>query len=110
MHAQLWLFNFQLARNYIRLHHFNFNDRLTVVLRQAFEAKRNVYFDYDFNPIEVDQNFPEMIQKSLVGLLYKHEINFAEADMIYCIYFTEELTGAEFEKLKLDWLRYCPLD
>ena len=79
-----------------------------MVLRQAFEAKRNVYFNYDFNPIEVDEDFPEMIQKSLVGILYKHEI--PAAQVTYCLYFVEELYGEELDKLKADWLRYCPIE
>lgn len=76
--------------------------------KQAFEAKRNVYFNYEFNPLEVDNSFPDMIQKSLVGLLYKHEIE--SGGTVYCLYFTEELEGAELDKLKADWLRYCPID
>lgn len=78
------------------------------MLKQAFEAKRNVYFNYEFNPIEIDEDFPESIQKSLVGLLYKHEIK--SSDTIYCIYFVEELEGEELNKLKSDWLRYCPIE
>lgn len=73
---------------------------------EAFEAKKNAYFDYDFNPIDVDDNFPDCIYKSLVGELYKHVIEYPDAT--YCIYYSEQLLGEEWEKLQHDWQRYCP--
>lgn len=73
---------------------------------EAFEAKKNAYVDYDFNPINVDATFPDSIYRSLVGELFKHVIEYP--DVTYCIYYSEQLCGEEWEKLKNDWQRYCP--
>lgn len=74
---------------------------------EAFEAKKNAYFDYDFNEINVGDNFPDTIYKSLVGELYKHVIEYPDAT--YCIYYSEQLSGEELKKFIADWQRYCPL-
>mgnify|MGYP001561502982 FL=1 len=75
---------------------------------EAFEAKQNCYFNYDFeemNQLSVD--FPEELSVSLRGMLYRHEIQYPDAT--YYIYFSDILSGEEFEKMKADWMRYCPL-
>lgn len=74
---------------------------------EAFVAKKNVYFDYEFNHIELDGSFPETIYQSLMGELFKHVIEYP--DVHYCIYCAEQLQGDELEKLKQDWMCYCPL-
>lgn len=74
---------------------------------EAFEAKKNVYFNYEFSPIDVDEDFPDMIQRSFVGLLFKHAIY--ASDVTYCIYYEEELCGEELQKMQADWARYCPV-
>lgn len=74
---------------------------------EAFEAKKNVYFNYEFDELNLDGDFPETIHKSLVGILYKHVVEYPNAT--YCIYYNEELVGDELKKLKGDWARYCPL-
>lgn len=73
---------------------------------EAFEAKKNAYFDYDFHPLDVGEHFPDSIYKSLVGEMYKHIIEYPDAT--YCIYYEEQLSGAQWQKLKADWQRYCP--
>lgn len=83
--------------------------RFVVVVMEAFEAKKNVYFNYEFDELTLDEDdFPDVIYKSLVGLLYKHVIEYP--DTTYCIYYHEELAGDELQKIKNDWMRYCPLD
>ena len=75
---------------------------------EAFEAKQNCYFNYDFeemNQLSVD--FHEELSVSLRGMLYRHEIHYPDAT--YYIYFSDILSGEEFEKMKADWMRYCPL-
>lgn len=77
-------------------------------LMQAFEAKKNAYFDYDFSPLDVGTDFPDSTYKSLVGEIHKHVIEYP--DVMYCIYYSEQLIGNELQKLKQDWQRYCPQD
>lgn len=73
----------------------------------AFLAKQNCYFDYEFEALYLDNDFPEELSMSLRGMMYRHEIHYP--DTIYYIYYSDVLTGEEFEKLKADWMRYCPL-
>ena len=75
---------------------------------EAFEAKQNCYFNYDFEEInQLRMDFPEELSVSLRGMLYRHEIHYPDAT--YYIYFSDILSGEEFEKMKADWMRYCPL-
>lgn len=75
---------------------------------EAFEAKQNCYFNYDFEKLYLSDDFPEELSVSLRGMLYRHEIQYP--DVTYYIYFSDILSGNEFEKMKADWARYCPLD
>lgn len=79
-----------------------------MVVIEAFAAKINVYFDYEFNPILVGNTFPDEIYQSQVGVMFKHVIEYPNAT--YCIYYKEKLSDDEFTKLKSDWQQYCPLD
>ena len=75
---------------------------------EAFEAKQNCYFNYDFEEMnQLSVGFPEELSVSLRGMLYRHEIQYPDAT--YYIYFSDILSGEEFEKMKADWMRYCPL-
>ena len=75
---------------------------------EAFEAKQNCYFNYDFEEMnQLGVGFPEELSVSLRGMLYRHEIQYP--DVTYYIYFSDILSGEEFEKMKADWMRYCPL-
>ena len=75
---------------------------------EAFEAKQNCYFNYDFEELNLNQDdFPEELSVSLRGMLYRHEIQYP--DVTYYIYYSNLLIGDEFEKMKADWSRYCPL-
>lgn len=76
---------------------------------EAFIAKQNIYFDYDFEEMNSSANdFPEELFVSLRGMLYRHEIQYPE--VTYYIYYTDILTGEELEKMKSDWARYCPVE
>lgn len=75
---------------------------------EAFIAKQNIYFDYDFEEMnQLVDDFPEEFFVSLRGMLYRHEIQYPEAT--YFIYYSGVLMGDEVEKMKADWMRYCPL-
>ena len=75
---------------------------------KAFEAKQNCYFNYDFEELNLVDEFPKELAVSLRGLLYRHEIEYSNAT--YYIYYSDVLTGDELEKMKADWLRYCPVE
>ena len=75
---------------------------------EAFEAKQNIYFNYDFEALNsLNSDYPEELYVSLRGMMYRHEIQYPDAT--YFIYFIEVLTGDELAKMKDDWMRYCPL-
>lgn len=75
---------------------------------EAFIASQNCYFNYDFEELnQLNGHFPEELSMSLRGMLYRHEIQYPNAT--YFIYFNDVLTGDELEKMKADWMRYCPL-
>ena len=74
---------------------------------EAFEAKQNCYFNYDFEELNLCDDFPEELSVSLRGILYRHEIQYP--NRLYYIYYSDILTDQELEKMKADWSRYCPL-
>lgn len=74
---------------------------------EAFVAKQNIYFDYEFEELNLVDDCPEELSISLRGLMYRHEIQYPDAT--YFIYYSEVLTGNELQKMKEDWMRYCPL-
>lgn len=75
---------------------------------EAFIATQNCYFNYDFEELDqLDGDFPEELLVSLRGMLYRHKIQYP--DTTYYIYYSDILTGDELEKMKADWMRYCPL-
>jgi hypothetical protein len=74
---------------------------------EAFEAKQNCYFNYDFEELYLADDFPEELPVSLRGMLYRHEIQYPDAT--YYIYYSDILTGNELVKMQADWSRYCPL-
>ena len=75
---------------------------------EAFEAKQNCYFNYDFEELNLNQDdFPEELSVSLRGMLYRHEIQYP--DVTYYIYYSDILSGEELAKMKADWSRYCLL-
>ena len=79
-----------------------------MAVAEAFEAKQNCYFNYDFQELNLNQDdFPEELSMSLRGMLYRHEIQYPDAT--YYIYYSEILSGEELTKMKADWARYCPL-
>lgn len=76
-------------------------------VKEAYEAKRNVYFDYEFEYLDLVEPFPENFNKFPTGMLFAHRLDYPNAE--YYIYFSEELSGEELQKLKTDWGRFCPL-
>lgn len=74
---------------------------------EAFEAKQNCYFNYDFEALDLDGDFPEELSVSLRGMLFRHQIQYPDAT--YYIYFSDVLTGCELQRMKDDWAKYCPV-
>ena len=77
-----------------------------IVVMEAFLAKKNVYFDYEFMPIQLNNHFPDEIYQSQIGEMFKHVVEYP--DVTYCIYYQEKLGGDELQKFKDDWDEYCP--
>lgn len=77
-----------------------------MVVVEAFEAKQNCYFNYDFEELNLTDDFAEELSVSLRGMLYRHEIQYP--DVTYYIYYSDVLTGDELQKMQADWARYCP--
>ncbi len=75
---------------------------------EAFEAKQNCYFNYDFEELYLKDDFPEELSVSLCGMLYRHEIQYPDAT--YYIYFSDVLTDCELQRMKDDWAKYCPAE
>lgn len=75
---------------------------------EAFEAKQNCYFNYDFEELYLADDFPEELSVSLRGTLYRHEIQ--SPNVIYYIYYSDILTGCELQRMKDDWAKYCPVE
>ena len=76
-------------------------------LTEAFIAQQNCYFNYEFEELNLRDDFPEELSVSLRGIMFRHKIQYPEAT--YYVYFSEVLTGEEFDKMKADFMRYCPL-
>ena len=77
-----------------------------MVMIETFEAKQNCYFNYDFEELYVQDDYPEELSVSLRGMLYRHEIQYP--NVIYYVYFSDVLTGCELQKMKDDFAKYCP--
>ena len=45
---------------------------------EAFEAKQNCYFNYDFEELYLEDDFPEELSVSLRGMLFRHEIQYPD--------------------------------
>ena len=78
-----------------------------MAVAEAYLATQNCYFNYEFEELNIADNFPEELSVSLRGIMYRHEIQYPDAT--YFIYYSEILTGHELQKMKDDWMRYCPL-
>ena len=77
-----------------------------MAIAEAYLATQNCYFNYEFEELNLD-HFPEEFSISLRGMMYRHEIQYPDAS--YFIYYSEMLTGNELQKMKDDWMQYCPL-
>ena len=77
-----------------------------MAIAEAFLAKQNCYFNYEFEELYLEDDFPEELSVSLRGMIFRHEIQYPDAT--YFIYYSEMLTGNELQKMKDDWMRYCP--
>lgn len=75
---------------------------------EAFIAKQNIYFDYDFEELNFSDDFPEELSVSLRGMMFRHEVKYRDAT--YYVYFDDVLTGDELEKMKADFAEYCPAE
>ncbi|QQN89063.1 hypothetical protein IAQ69_05215 [Acinetobacter variabilis] len=77
-----------------------------MTVAEAFLAIQNCYFNYEFEELYLEDDFPEELSVSLRGMMFRHEIQYPDA--IYFIYYSEMLTDNELQKMKDDWMRYCP--
>lgn len=77
-----------------------------MAVAEAYLATQNCYFNYDFEELNLD-DFPEELSVSLRGMMFRHEIQYPETN--YYIYYSEILMENELQKMKDDWMRYCPL-
>lgn len=78
-----------------------------MAVAEAYLATQNCYFNYEFEELNIADNFPEELSVSLRGIMYRYQIQYPDAT--YFIYYSEILTGNELQKMKDDWQRYCPL-
>lgn len=76
-------------------------------VQDAFIATQNCYFHYEFEAFYAD-DFAEEISISLRGMMYRHEIQYPTVS--YYLYYSDLLSGDELEKMKADFLRYCPMN
>ena len=72
-----------------------------MAVAEAYLATQNCYFNYEFEELNIADNFPEELPVSLRGIMYRHEIQYPDAT--YFIYYSEILTGNELQKMKDDW-------
>ena len=77
-----------------------------MAIAEAYLATQNCYFNYEFEELNLN-DFPEEFSISLRGMMYRHEIQYPDAS--YFIYYSEMLTDNELQKMKDDWMQYCPL-
>ncbi|RKG31423.1 hypothetical protein [Acinetobacter tianfuensis] len=75
---------------------------------EAFIATQNCYFNYEFEELYLENDFPEELSVSLRGMMYRHELSYQK--VTYYIYYSDVLAGEEFEKMKADFMRYCPME
>ena len=78
-----------------------------MLVTEAFIATQNCYFNYEFEELDQD-DFPEELKVSLRGMMFRHEIQYPDA--IYYVYFSDVLTGCELQRLKDDFVKYCPIE
>ena len=67
-----------------------------MAIAEAFLATQNCYFNYEFEELYLEDDFPEELSVSLRGMMFRHEIQYSEAS--YFIYYSEILTGSELQK------------
>ena len=77
-----------------------------MAIAEAFLATQNCYFNYEFEELYLEDDFSEELFVSLRGMMFRHEIQYPDAT--YFIYYSEMLTDNELQKMKDDWMRYCP--
>lgn len=77
-----------------------------MAVTEAFLAIQNCYFNYEFEELNLE-DFPEELSVSLRGMVFRHEVQYPDAT--YYVYFNDVLSGTELEKMKADFVRYCPM-
>ena len=78
-----------------------------MAVTEAFLAIQNCYFNYDFEELYLD-DFPEELSVSLRGMMFRHEIQYAE--VTHYVYYSDVLTGCELQRMKDDFAKYCPIE
>lgn len=77
-----------------------------MAVKEAYLAQQNCYYHYEFEALDLDDDFPEELSISLKGIMFRHEVEYP--DIIYYIYYSDVLTGCELQRMKDDWAKYCP--
>lgn len=72
----------------------------------AFLAQQNAYFHYEFEELQLTDEFPEELFVSLRGIMFRHDIQYIH--VTHFVYYPDVLTGDELVKLSTDFKRYCP--
>ncbi len=81
---------------------------VTMAVVEAFIATQNCYFNYEFEELNLTDDFPEELSVSLRGMMFRHEIQYPNAT--YYVYYSDILTGCELQRMKDDWAKYCPAE
>lgn len=50
-----------------------------MTVAEAFLAIQNCYFNYEFEELNLADDFPEELPVSLRGIMYRHEIQYPDA-------------------------------
>lgn len=77
-----------------------------MAVKEAYLAQQNCYYQYDFEELYLDDEFPEELLVSLKGMMFRHEVEYP--NITYYIYYSDVLTGCELQRMKDDWAKYCP--
>ena len=75
---------------------------------EAFIAIQNCYFNYDFEELNLHDEFPEELSVSLRGMMFRHTVEYPQVS--YYVYYSDVLSGEELDKMTADFKRYCPVE
>ncbi|WHP06339.1 MULTISPECIES: hypothetical protein [Acinetobacter] len=73
---------------------------------ELFQASKDKYDNFEFKKLIQGMSAPEKIYCSS-ETLYRHTID-NYADTTFHIYYTKRLNGPDLQRLKNDWMQFCP--